>query len=118
MFNLFKKRIHESVALSAYLSAALTLQIAWIANWMVHRSQWVRTQFTVSESIGPVSGLYAKSVIVYVLIFGLCVLLFRGRDVSHWRDRVFWFFLFSILMFGVLTLPIVFEFVITPVSVE
>lgn len=110
MFHLFHKRIHESVALSAYLSAALTLHVAWIANWLVHRSAWVRAQFTLSESLGPVSGLYLKTVVAYILLFGICVLVFRGKDVSHWRDRVFWFFLFSIIMFLVFTIPFIFEF--------
>ncbi len=113
MFHLFKKRLHESIALSGFLSGACTLQIAWIANWLVYRSEWVRTRFTLSESVGPLSGLYLKSVIVFVLLFGICVFAFRGKDVSHWRDRVFWFFLISIMMFVVLTLPVVYEFSLT-----
>lgn len=113
MFHLFHKRIHESVALSAYLSAALTLHVAWIANWLVHRSVWVRAQFTLSETLGPVSGLYLKTAVAYILLFGICVLAFRGKDVSHWRDRVFWFFLLSIVVFILFTLPVVYEFELT-----
>ena len=113
MFHLFKKRVHESVALSAFLSAALALHVAWITNWLVHRSEYVRDQFTLSESIGPLSGLYLKTAIVFILLFGVCALFFRGKDVSHWRSRVFWFFLISILMFVILTLPVVYEFQVT-----
>ena len=108
--------MHESLALSAYLSTAVTLQIAWMANLLVHRSPWVRDQFTLVPSIGPISGLYLKFAISYVLLFGIFVLIFRGRDCTKWRDRAFWFFLCSVMMFLVLTLPIVYEFsiVFTP----
>ena len=111
--SLFKKRIHESVALAAYLSAAIVFQIAWMANWLVHRSDWIQSQFNLVESVGPISGLYLKTAVGYFLLFGIFVVVFRGKDVSHWRDRVFWFFLFSLVMFFVLTLPIVYEFVVT-----
>lgn len=111
--HFFHKRVHESLALSAYLSAAVTLQIAWIANLLVHRVPIVREQFNLIPSIGPVSGLYLKTIVSYFLLFGIFVLLFRGKDCSRWRERVFWFFLVSIVMFLVLTLPIVYEFSIT-----
>lgn len=113
MFRLFHQRIHESLALSAMLSAAVTLQVAWIANLLVHRSEWMREQFTLIASIGPLSGLYLKTAIGYIFLFGIFVLIFRGRDCSHWRDRAFWFFLISVAMFLVLTLPIVYEFSIS-----
>jgi hypothetical protein len=113
IWNLFHKRIHESLALAAQFSVAVTLQIAWISNLLVHRSEWAREQATLIASIGPISGLYLESAVLYVLLFGIFVLSFRGRDCSHWRDRAFWFFLISIAMFLVLTLPIVYEFSIT-----
>jgi hypothetical protein len=91
----------------------VTLQAAWIANLLVHRSEWVREQATLVASVGPVSGLYFKSAVGYILLFGIFVLIFRGRDCSHWRDRAFWFFLVSIATFLVLTLPVVYEFSIT-----
>lgn len=113
MFHFFKKRIHESVALSVYLASALTLQVAWIANWLVYRSEWVRNLMSINASIGPISGLYLKTFCVFVLVFGLSVLFFRGKDVSHWRERVVWLFFVSVVMFLVLTYPSVYEFVIT-----
>lgn len=113
MFHLFRHRIHESIALSAFLAVSFTLQIGWIANWLVHRSPWVAEQFTLSDQLGPVSGLYLKSFVSFILLFGVCVLAFRGRDIAHWRDRVFWFFIASVLMFLVLTLPFVYEFQVT-----
>ncbi len=113
LWNFFHKRIHESLALAAFLSAAVTLQVAWMANLLAHRSEWVREQYTLVASVGPISGLYLKSAICYILLFGIFVLIFRGKDCSHWRDRVFWFFLISIAMFLVLTLPIVYQFSIT-----
>lgn len=112
-WNLFHKRVHESLAIAALLAAAVTLQCAWIANLLVHRSEWVREQYTLIASVGPLSGLYLDTIIGYVFLFGIFVLIFRGKDCSYWRERVFWFFLVSIVMFLVLTLPIVYEFSIT-----
>lgn len=113
MFSFFHKRIHESVALAALLSASLTLQTAWIANLLVHRVEWVRDKFTLVESLGPISGMYLRSVVAYLLLFGIFILIFRGKDCAHWRERAFWFFLISILMFLILTLPVVYQFAIT-----
>lgn len=113
IFHLFHKRVHESLATAAFLSVAVTLQIAWMANFLVHRIPSIREQFNIIPSVGPVSGLYLKTFISSFLLFGIFVLLFRGKDCSHWRDRVFWFFLVSIVMFLVLTLPIVYEFTVT-----
>ncbi|MBI2475080.1 hypothetical protein HYV69_01510 [Candidatus Uhrbacteria bacterium] len=110
LFERFRNRIHESIALGAFMSAALTLQIAWISNLLVHRSETVRDLFNILPSIGPISGLYFKTIIAYVFLFGLSVLFFKGRDCSVWRGRVFGFFYISIVMFFVLTMPVVYEF--------
>ncbi len=110
MFKFFRSRVHESIALSASLAAALTLQLGWICNLLVERSHWVAEWFTLSSKIGPVSGLYLKMVIAYFLIFALSVLSFRGKDCSHWQQQVFWFLLISIGMYFILTLPAVYQF--------
>ncbi len=106
----FYHRIHESVALGAFFSAGLTLQVAWIANLLVHRSETIRDLFNIIPVVGPISGLYFKTFITYILLFGLSVLFFKGRDCSVWRGRVFGFFYISIVMFFVLTMPVVYEF--------
>jgi hypothetical protein len=106
----FFHRIHEPIAIGAFFSAALTLQLAWINNLLVHRSELIRELFNVVPSIGPVSGLYLKTIITYLFLFGLSVIFFKGRDCTIWRGRVFGFFYISIVMFFVLTLPAVYEF--------
>ena len=111
--NMSTKRIHESIALSALLSGAFTLQTAWIANLLVYRNEWVRDWFTLSEKIGPISGMYLRSFIAYAVLFGVFMILWRGKDCSHWRQRVFWFFLISVVMFLIMTLPIVYQFSVT-----
>ncbi len=118
MFHFFKHRVHESVALSVFLAASMTMHIAWMGNWLVYRSAWVRQIMTVSSTIGPISGLYMKSIVSFFVLFGLFMLYFRGKDVLAWRERVVWFFLASILIFIVFTLPPVFEFSIYPDSVS
>ena len=110
LFERFRNRIHESIALGAILSASLTLQCAWISNLLVHRSEFIRELHNIVPSIGPISGLYFKTIIVFIFLFGLSVLFFKGRDCSVWRGRVFGFFYISIVMFFVLTMPVVYEF--------
>ncbi|MBI5370188.1 hypothetical protein HZA85_03310 [Candidatus Uhrbacteria bacterium] len=110
LFDRFHKRVHESLAISALLAAAVTMHIGWMSNLLIHRSTWAREQFTIIKSIGPISGLYLKSVISFILLFGIFVMIFRARDCSHWRDRALWFFIVSAVLFLVLTLPIVYSF--------
>ncbi|MEK7615260.1 MAG: hypothetical protein AAB431_02660 [Patescibacteria group bacterium] len=112
MFSFFKNRIHESIALSASLSAALTLQVGWICVLLIERSEHVRKWFTLSEKIGPVSGLYLKMLVLFILFFGVCVLVRRGKDCSHWRAGVQWFFVISLIMYFIFTLPVLSSFVI------
>jgi len=115
MLPRFFHRIHESLALSALLGGSFTLQSAWIANLLVHRSAWVRDVFTLSNEVGPISGMYLRSLVAYCLFVVLFSLLWRGKDCAHWRERVFWFFVISVVMFCVMTLPVVYQF---SVSVE
>ncbi|MBI4714176.1 hypothetical protein HY771_03265, partial [Candidatus Uhrbacteria bacterium] len=77
---------------------------------LVHRSAFIRELHTLAPSIGPVSGLYLKTVVAYLFLFGLSVLFFKGRDCTSWRGRVFGFFYISVVMFFILTLPVVYEF--------
>lgn len=114
MWRMFQKRIHESVALSAYLSAALTLQLAWVMNLLVHREPVIRELMTIS-SMGPISGLYLSTFFIYIFLFGSLVLFLRGRDCAYWQTRMFWFLVISIVIFLVMTFPAVYEF---SVSVE
>ncbi len=110
MFGLFKKRVHESVALAAVFAASVTLHIAWIVNLVVHRSETVWEWFLLSEEIGPISGMYTKTLLSFFGILLVSWLFWRGRDCSHWRSRVFWFFIMSLIVFLLMTLPFVYEF--------
>jgi len=117
MFSFFSKRIHESFVLSGYLSAALALHVAWMANWLVFRSDDVRERLTLVDAIGPLSGLYLKTFGVFVFFFGLLTLLFRKRDLSLLRERIIWFFVISVVLFVFMTFPFVFELMVTPSTI-
>ncbi len=108
--GLFRQRIHESLALSAVFALSVTLHVAWLTNLLVHKIPAIQEWFTVSHTIGPVSGMYLFTLISFVLVFGVGVLVWRGRDCSHWRDRILWFFVVSLLVFFIMTLPIVYDF--------
>ncbi len=110
MFGLFKSRVHESVAIAAVFAASVTMHIAWIVNLVVHRSEMAWEWFLLSEEIGPISGMYTKTFLSFFGIFLVAWLFWRGRDCSHWRLRVFWFFVMSIIIFLFMTLPIIYEF--------
>ncbi len=102
MLSWFKSRIHESLAVAALFAAGVSLQAAWIANLVWFRMARV-------DSLMP---LYVFVDTVFVIIFVLTVAWCRGRDCSDFRDRAYHFFLVSILIFSVMTLPIVYGFTI------
>jgi len=102
MLSWLKSRIHESIAVAALFAAGVSLHAAWIANLVWFRSSRV-------DVLGP---LYLFVDTVYVIIFILTVAWCRGRDCSDFRDRAYHFFLVSILIFSVMTLPIVYGFTI------
>ena len=105
----FHSRIHEPVAFSSVLAVSLSLHIAWIANVLVYRVKAVEVFFTLHPGIGPVSGLYSLTICSFLLFWFLFLLIFRGRDISHLRERVFWFFVTSIILFFVMTMPVVYQ---------
>ncbi len=106
----FQKRIHESVAFSALFATGLTLNIAWISNFLVYRIDLIRELFTLKESVGPISGLYLKTLVSFFIIFGISLLFLKGKDVSHNRDGILWFLMISVVLFLIMTMPIVYEF--------
>ncbi|MBT5808288.1 hypothetical protein HOI18_03370 [Candidatus Uhrbacteria bacterium] len=108
--KLFKPRVHESVAIAALFSASITLNVAWIINLLVHRSDRVWAWFEMSERIGPISGMYTKTLLSFFCVMFVTWMFCRGKDCSHQREGVFWFFVASIVLFLVMTLPFVYEF--------
>ncbi|MEK7452225.1 MAG: hypothetical protein AAB664_02710 [Patescibacteria group bacterium] len=114
MFSFFsKQRFHESVALAALFAASITLHVAWISNLLVARVPFFQQWFTLAPSVGPVSGLYAKSLFSFLVIFFCAAWYWRGKDCSHARKHLFQFFLISLLTFFLMTLPFVYQFSVT-----
>lgn len=113
MFGLFKKRIHEPIALAAIIAASVSFHIAWIVNLIFTRSSIFDSYLTLSDVVGPITGMYTVVGITYLITFGATVIWCRGKDCTDYRERVFWFFIVSLIVFLVLTHPLVYEFEIT-----
>jgi len=114
MFKIFqKRRIHEPVALSAVLAASVAINVAWVLNLLFSRMPAFEAYLTLSDAIGPITGMYALVAVVFLLTFGTGVIWFRGKDCSGFRNRVFWFFIASLFAFLVLTHPFVYAFEIS-----
>ena len=112
MLQLFRKRIHESFALAAILAGAVALHVAWMDNLLITRSTTMRDWITLNPEIGPISGLYVDVLGAYFTTLLIAAAVWRGKDVSHWRDRVFWFFIVSVVVFLMMTLPFVYGFAV------
>ena len=115
MFGLFKReKIHEPIALGALVAASMTLHSVWITNLLMDRSDSIFLLFTLSNRIGPVTGIYFFAALVYATVFGATTLWFRGKDCRAFRDRAFWFFMVSITAYTIMTIPAVYTFEIMP----
>jgi uncharacterized membrane protein len=112
MFHFFRNRIHESLALAAMFAGAVALNVAWIDNLLITRSPVIRDWMTLNTDIGSISGLYLDTLGAFFTTFLIVAVIWRGRDITHWRERVFWFFVASIIIFLLMTLPFVYGFVI------
>jgi len=107
----FKPRIHESVAIAAVLSVALTLHGLWIINLLITRLPSVSGFFEGLTERGMVPSLYLFGTLLFLAVWCILALFFKGRDCSHHRESTFWFLVASVVIFFVMTLPVVFGFV-------
>jgi hypothetical protein len=106
-------RIHESLAIAALLAGGVALNVAWIDNLLITRSDVIASWITINPAIGPISGLYVDTLGAFFVTYLFAAAIWRGKDVSHWRGQVFWFFFASVVAFIILTLPFVFGFVVS-----
>ena len=111
MMTFFSKhRFHESIALATVFAASVTLHVAWISNLLVAQVPLFQQWASVVPSIGPISGLYLKAVLVFIIVSILSVLYLRGKDCSMHRKSILFFFIASIVVFLVMTIPFVYSF--------
>lgn len=111
MLHLFpKNRFHESVACAALLAGSITLHVMWIVNLLVVRVPLLARLSSIVPAVGPISGMYVKALGSFVAVFFLACWYWRGKDCSHHRRSLLWFFLFSTVIFFVMTLPFVYAF--------
>lgn len=107
-----QSRIRESLALSAVFAGGVALHVAWIDHLLIRRSETIRSWVTINPEIGPISGLYLDVLGAFFVALLLALAFWKGRDVRHWQDRIFWFFLSSMVLFMLMTLPFVYGFAV------
>ena len=71
----------------------------------------------LNEALGPISIVYLLSLGVGLPSFLLFCFFLRGRDCTDLRDRAFWFFVVSLILFVILTFPPVYGFEIVATDV-
>lgn len=107
-----KKRVRESVALSAVFAGSIALHVAWIDHLLIRKSDVVRAWITLNPEIGPISGLYVDVLGAFFVAFLLGLAFWRGKDVRGWQERIFWFFISSVVIFILMTMPFVYGFAV------
>lgn len=103
-----RSRVHESVALAALFATSWALHVGWMTNLLVAKSSAMNRLFDVVPSIGPIAGIYLCSFTTGFVLFVAISLWLRGKDCTPMRHRAFAFFVFSVLMFALMTLPLVY----------
>lgn len=107
-----KKRVRESVALSAVFAGSIALHVAWIDHLLIRQSDVVAAWMNLRPEIGPISGLYLDVLGAFFVAFLLGLAFWRGKDVREWQERIFWFFISSIVVFVLMTMPFVYGFAV------
>lgn len=120
MFRSFFRRTHESLAVAAILAVSVTLHALWMVHLLFLRGI-SSASFVVDVVVSRgwvqdrLFAIYVLLAVVYLCVFTGTVFFFRGRDCSHMRDRVLWFFLVSLIVYLLMTLPHIAGFKLTPV---
>jgi len=105
-----KNQVPESMAIAAIFAAGLTLNSAWIINFLANRVVAVAQWLSFDQDVGPVSGMFFVSAIIYLVSCSLMIFWYRNRDCSHQREAVYWFLIISIIIFALMTIPGIFDF--------
>ena len=104
-----RKRLHEPFVFAACLSTALSLHLVLITNLFESRSDVLRLVFSLSH-IGSITGLFFACFLFWLSCFSLCLVFFRGRDLSSFRLDICRFFMVSVIIYLVMTFPPLFLF--------
>ncbi len=122
MFFHFFRRTHESLAVAAILAVSVSLHALWIIHLLFLRG--VTAASTVVDVVvargwvqDRLIAIYTILGLVYLISFGVTVFFFRGRDCAHVRDRIFWFFAISLIIYLLMTIPQIAGFELTTVRV-
>lgn len=108
-FHLFR-RTHESLAVAAILSVSVSLHVLWMTHLLFLRGVMAASavvDVVVSRGWAQdrLIAVYVLLAVVYLATFVGTVYVFRGRDCAHVRDRIFWFFAVSLIIYLLMTLP-------------
>lgn len=106
----FKQRFHESIACATLLAGSITLHVMWICNLLVVRVPMIREWYSIVPSIGPIFGMYLDAAGAFLSVLIFASWYWKGKDCSHHRKHLTTFFLFSTLIFIIMTLPFVYSF--------
>lgn len=113
MLHFFRReRIHEPIAVGAVIAAAVSLNVMWMLNLLSYRFAGLEQSLTLIPNVGTGTGLFLAGFITFLFVWACVAVLLRGRDCSDYRDRAFWFFVLTIVLYLVFTFPPVFGTVI------
>ena len=100
------------MALSSIFAGGVALHVAWIDHLLITRSDVIADWITVNPEIGPISGLYVDVLGAFFVALLLALFFWKGKDVRHLQDRIFWFFVAAVVIFLVMTMPFVYGFAV------
>ncbi len=103
-----ERHMKEHIAAGALIATSATLHLVWILAFIASRSVDFERFLSINHDAGLYSGLYGFSILFFILVFLITSIWFQNRDCSHNRKRFFEFFIFSVVAFVIMTIPMVF----------